>query len=148
MIKEFRYYLDNNLARKSSPDIAQAKALIQKAEGRVKFSIKSKEINENTSSYIFEDIYECLRESSQSLMSLKGYKPYSHEAIISFLREFYNFGGSNLNLLNQYRILRNKSIYGGEKISIEKCKESLRFLNIFLPKIKKEFVKTKKQNAN
>ncbi len=137
MIKEFRYYLENNLARKGSPDIAQSKALIQKAEGRIKFSIKSKEINEDTSSYIFEDIYECLREASQSLMSLRGYKPYSHEAIISFLKEFYNFEEFDLNFFNQYRILRNKSIYGGEKISIEKCKESLSFLYAFLPKIKK-----------
>ena len=44
------------MARKGSPDIAQAKALITKAEGRIKFSIKSREINENTASYIFEDI--------------------------------------------------------------------------------------------
>jgi len=144
MIKEFRYYLDNNLAKKGSPDISQAKALIQKAEGRIKFSIKSRKINENTASYIFEDIYECLREASQSLMSLKGYKPYSHEAIISFLKEFYNFKEFDINFLNQYRILRNKSIYGGEKISIEKCKESLRFLNTFLPKIKEEFARSSK----
>lgn len=141
MIKEFRYYLNNNLVRKASPDIAQSKALIEKAEGRIKFSIKLKEINPDTSSYIFEDIYECLREATQSLMSLNGYKPYSHEAIISFLKKFYNFEEFDINLFNQYRILRNKSIYGGEKISVEKCKESLKFLNSFFPKIKKELVK-------
>ncbi len=145
MIKEFKYYLNSNLARKGSPDIAQAKALITKAEGRIKFSIKSREINENTASYIFEDIYECLREASQSLMSLKGYKPYSHEAIISFLKEFCSFSESDINFLNQYRILRNKSIYGGERISAVKCKESLRFLYTFLSQIKEEFLKENKQ---
>ena len=144
MMKEFNYYLNHNLARKSSLDVAQAKALIEKAEGRIKFSIKSRKIDDNTSFYIFEDIYECLREATQSLMFLAGYKPYSHEAIISFLEEFYNFEEFDMNLLNQYRILRDKIIYGGEKISVKRCKESLRFLNTFFPKIKKEFVKNDK----
>jgi len=143
MIKEFRYYIDNNLVRKGSPNIDEAKALIKKAEGRMEFSIKSRQINEDTASYIFEDIYECLREASQSLMSLKGYKPYSHEAIISFLKEFY-FKEYDINSFNRYRILRNKSVYGGEKISVGKCKEALHFLHTFLPKIKKEFVKDNK----
>ena len=75
-------------------------------------------------------------------MSLKGYKPYSHEAIISFLKEFYNFKEYDINVFNRYRILRNKSVYGSEKISVGKCKEALYFLCAFLPKIKKEFAKT------
>jgi len=141
MIKEFKYYIENNLIRGGSPDIIWAGVLIKKAEGRIKFSIETREINENTASYIFEDIYECLREASQSLMSIKGYKPYSHEAIISFLKEFYNFQERDIDIFNRYRILRNKAVYGGEKISVEKCKEALNFLQIFLPKIKKEFVK-------
>jgi len=144
MIKEFRYYLDNNFVRKGSLDVAKAKALIKKAEGRIKFSIKSRQINEETAPYVFEDIYECLREASQALMSLEGYKPYSHEAIISFLKEFYDFKEYDIDSFNRYRILRNKSVYGGEKISIGKCKEALHFLHTFLPKIKKEFVKSNK----
>ncbi|MAH03161.1 hypothetical protein CMI39_00020 [Candidatus Pacearchaeota archaeon] len=140
MIKEFQYYINNNLVRKGSPDKIEAEALIKKAEGRIKFSIKTREINENTAPYIFEDIYECLREASQSLMSLKGYKPYSHEVIISFFKKFCNFEEQDVDTFNRYRILRNKTIYRGERVSSEKCKEALNFLVIFLPKIKKEFI--------
>jgi len=139
MIKEFEYYLDNTLAKKASPDKGEAEALINKAEGRLKFSIKIRELNENTSPYIFEDIYECLREASQSLMSLKGYKPYSHEALISFLKEFFGFSETDMNSLNRYRILRNKTVYRGERVSVETCKEAMNFLQSFLPKLKKEF---------
>jgi len=141
MIKEFKYYLDNNLARKASPDKGEAESLINKAEGRLKFSIRTRELNQNTAPYIFEDIYECLREAAQSLMSLKGYKPYSHEALVSFLREFFDFPGSDITSFNRYRILRNKTVYRGEKVSKQICKEALNFLLDFLPKLKKEFNK-------
>lgn len=141
MIREFKYYLDNNMARKASPNKGEAEALINKAEGRLKFSIKTRELNKNTAPYIFEDIYECLREAAQSLMSLKGYKPYSHEALISFLKEFFDFPGSDIPSFNRYRILRNKAVYRGEKISVDICKEALNFLVDFLPKLKEEFNK-------
>lgn len=141
MIMEFQYYLDNDLARKASPDRGEAEALMGKAEGRLKFFIKVKEVNERTASYIFEDIYECLREASQALMSLKGYKPYSHEALISFLKEFFKFPESDTAAFDRYRVLRNKTVYQGEKISVETCKEALDFLVKFLPKLKNEFYK-------
>lgn len=141
MIMEFQYYLDNDLARKASPDKGEAEALMKKADGRLNFSIKTREINENAAPYVFEDIYECMREAAQSLMSLKGYKPYSHEALISFLREFFKFSESDIATFDRYRILRNKTIYRGQKISAETCEESLNFLLNFLPKLKNEFKK-------
>lgn len=141
MIMEFQFYIDSNLVRKASPDKGEAEALMNKAEGRLNFSIKTRQINENTATYIFEDIYECLREASQSLMSLKGYKPYSHEAVISFLKEFFIFAGSDISAFDRYRILRNKAVYKGERISSEICREALDFLTYFLPKVKIEFKK-------
>lgn len=141
MIMEFQYYLDNNLVRKASSDKGEAEALMNKAKGRLNFSIKIRRINKDTATYIFEDIYECLREAAQSLMSLKGYKPYSHEAVISFLREFFRFSESDLETFDRYRILRNKAVYRGERISPEICKEALNFLFYFLPRMRNEFKK-------
>ena len=90
MIERFEYYLDANLVRKQKADKEEAKSLMKKALHRLNY-IKKQKINEDTASFIFEDIYESLREASQSLMALKGYKPYSHEALISFLKDFYKF---------------------------------------------------------
>lgn len=140
MIEKFQYYLDENLAKKERIDKEEAKSLMNKAVQRLDY-IKKQEISEFTSSFIFEDIYETLREASQSLMSLKGYKPYSHEALISFLREFYKFSESEISTFDRYRILRNKTVYSATKVSIEVCKEALKFLESFLPKLKKEFEK-------
>ena len=138
MIKEFQFYLDTGLAKESKPDFIEAEALLGKAGGRLKF-IRLIKIDMTTSPYVFEEIYECAREAAQSLMSLKGYKPYSHEALVSFLNEFFGFRGEDIASFNRYRILRNKTVYKGEKISTTTCQEALDFLTEFFPKLEKEF---------
>ncbi len=143
MIEKFKYYLDAHLAKKVEVDSEEAKSLMNKAVLRLDY-IKKQEINEDTSSFIFEDIYETLREASQSLMSLKGYKPYSHEALISFLKEFYPFPEHEISAFDRYRILRNKTVYCAANISTEVCQDALKFTITFLPKLKNAYEKTQK----
>jgi len=138
MIKPFEYYLNENLVRKSSSNISMAKSLLQKAEIRLK-RIGSEKIEEENSSILFEDVYEALREASQSLMEIKGFKPYSHEAIISFLREYKLLPEEKISIIDNYRILRNNSVYKAEKVSLQKCIEALDFTKKSLPEIKDRF---------
>lgn len=140
MIERFQFYLDENLVKRESPDKEEARSLIEKALQRLNF-VKSQNINETTSTFIFEDIYECLREAAQSLMPLGGYKPYSHEAVIAFLREFYKFAAHEITAFDRYRILRNNCVYRAARVSPVTCKEAMKFLEAFLPKLKKEFDK-------
>ena len=138
MIKPFEYYLNENLVRKNIPNSSIAKALIEKSEIRLNRINKNK-INEEESSIVFEEIYECLRESSQALMELSGYKPYSHEALLSFLKENKCLSESTLNILDNYRILRNNSVYQAEIVPLFKSLEALEFAKKVLPEIKKKF---------
>ncbi len=136
MIKPFQYFISENLVRKSLPNSSMAKALLEKAE--IRLTRINESITEKEASIIFEDIYESLREASQSLMELKGYKPYSHEALISFLNENKFLSLENVNIINNYRILRNNSVYKAEKVSKEKCLEALKFAREILPEINKK----------
>ena len=138
MIKPFQYYLKENLVVKSSSNTSLAKSLLQKAEIRLK-RIRTNEIEDNQSSIVFEDIYECLREAAQALMEIKGYKPYSHEALISFLKEQKFLSDENVNILDNYRVLRNNSVYKAEKVSLQKCLEALKFAKQTLPEIANKF---------
>ena len=138
MIKPFGYYLKENLVRKSFPNISMAKSLLLKSEIRLK-RVKNEKINDENSSIVFEDIYEILRESSQSLMEIKGFKPYSHEALVSFLKEYKLISEENANIIDAYRILRNNSVYKAEKVSLQKCVEALGFSKKMLPEIKSKF---------
>lgn len=130
------------MVKKQSPNKEEAESLMKKAESRLEY-VKTQNITRQTASFIFEDIYEAFREASQALMALKGYKPFSHEALIAFLKEFYGFADFDLSSFDRYRILRNKTVYGAEIISEEACKASLRFLEEFLPKLKNVFDKEK-----
>jgi hypothetical protein len=99
MIERFQYYIDEGLVREIAPNKAMARALIEKAFSRSEY-VEAQEINDQTASFIFEDIYEALREAGQSLMALQGYRPYSHEALISFLKEYFNFTNSDISTLD------------------------------------------------
>ena len=138
MIKPFEYYINEKLVRRSIPNISMAKSLLQKSEIRLN-RVKNEKINEENSSILFEDIYEILRESSQSLMEIKGFKPYSHEALVSFLKDYKLISDENANIIDNYRALRNNSVYKAEKVSMQKCEEALNFLRKMLPEIKSKF---------
>lgn len=138
MIEKFDYYVSKNLVKRKSVDREEAKSLIEKAAKRLEY-LKQQEINENNTTFIFEDIYEAVREAIQALMSLKGYKPYSHEAVVAFVREFYALPEHTISTVNRYRILRNKVVYSATNISVLSCKEALKFAEKFIQKLKTIF---------
>ena len=138
MIECFEYYLTANLVRKQKADKEEAKYLMKKAVHRLNY-IKKQEIKEDTASFIFEDIYESLREASQSLMSLKATNHILMKQLISFLRDFYKFSGSDISTFDRFRVLRNKTVYSAVWVSVEVCQDALAFLEDFLPKLSKEF---------
>ncbi|HLC51083.1 MAG TPA: hypothetical protein VJH90_01780 [archaeon] len=140
MIEKFDYYLKENLVKRESADIGEAMSLFKRARDRLKY-IQEQKINEFNSPFIFENIYECMREAVQSLMSLRGYKPYSHEVLIAFLKEFYKIKSSDINNFNRFRMLRNKIVYRAQVVSVEACKEAFDFLVYFLPLLEKELNK-------
>jgi hypothetical protein len=60
-----------------------ARELMQTAREEINL-ILLVEISDANSSFYFKGVYGCLIAALQSFMSLEGYKPYSHEAIIQF----------------------------------------------------------------
>ena len=138
MIKPFEYYIKEKLVRKTNPNRSMAKSFLLKAEIRLN-RISKIHISNEESSIVFEEVYESLRESSQSLMEISGYKPYSHEALVSFLKEYGLLSDEKINTIDNYRILRNNSVYKAENVSSEKCSEALKFANTALKDIKKKF---------
>lgn len=130
--------MEKKLVVRSSSNISMARSLLEKAEVRLK-RIAGNKIKEEEASIIFEDIYESLREAAQSLMEISGYKPYSHEALVSFIQERKFLSEEKVNVLDNYRILRNNSVYKAEKVSLSKCLEALKFVKEILPELKNKF---------
>ena len=107
----FQYYLDSDLARKCSKDPVTAKTIFTRATKRLEY-VKPQEINQDNASFIFEDIYEVIRECVQALMMKDGFKPYSHEATIAFAIDRYRekFGDKLINTFDRYRVIRNEHV--------------------------------------
>ena len=136
MIDKFEVYIKAGKVKKKVKDSVEGLSLLEKAQIRIKYL---RPLNKDTSSLILEDTYEAIREAAQALMSVRGFKPYSHEATISFLKEFYKnqFSDYEINKFDRFRELRNNSVYKAQKIDISEAVECMEFCNVFIKKIEK-----------
>jgi hypothetical protein len=115
----FDYFLQSNMARKMSKDPGMARSMLERASKRLAY-LRPQGIDQDNAPFIFEQIYEVIRECGQCLMARDGYKPNnSHEAIIAFLADNYPdaFSAKLINDFNRCRIMRNDSVYNGENVS-------------------------------
>ncbi len=62
-----------------------------------------------------ESYYEVIKELLTALLSLKGYKSYSHECLILFLKDRHSkdFTTAQIELIDQLRVMRNDIAYRG-----------------------------------
>lgn len=145
MIEAFRFYVENGLVRKTAPNKENASALMARADARLEY-VRKQVIAKDTAPFVFEDVYEVLREASQALMELQGFKPYSHEAQIAFLRDVLKFPSHLVSTFDRFRILRNKCLYGAAYVSPETCRDALGFAVTVFPEFKKRFNKETRPN--
>ena len=133
MINSFKNYINIGYVKKKTPDPEEAKSLLEKAKNRLEYT-KSREINDKNSQFVLEDAYQSIRESAQALMSVKGFKPYSHEATISFIKEFYSsdFNEEELHKFDRFRQLRNDYVYKAKSVTNEDAKSSVLFAIEFI----------------
>lgn len=134
-MKPFKFYIESGLVMQGSKDPGEAKAMIERASKRLEY-VKSQSITADNASFLFEDIYEVMRECIQSLMAANGYKPYSHEATVAFLIEYYksNFGEKFIEAFNRYRIIRNNIVYRANFVNKEEALKALDVAEFFVRK--------------
>ncbi|MBW2989648.1 hypothetical protein KY358_05005 [Candidatus Woesearchaeota archaeon] len=136
MIDSFENYLKLGKVKRKTPDPEEAKALFEQSKDRMDY-VRLKGINHKTAKFVLQDSYEAAREAAQSLMSIHGFKPYSHEATISFIKSFYGdrFNDDDLHKFDHFRRLRNNSVYKAAKIMEEDAKSSILFSKTFINKV-------------
>ena len=86
MINKFEEYLFNESAKKAQPNLALAKSLVKDMSSRVN-DVSSLDINKFPK-IVFENIYDAFRDFADALLSLDGFKSYSHEATFSYLEKY------------------------------------------------------------
>ena len=104
--------------KKIEPNKERAKSMRDLAQKRLE-SIKRRRTTDDPE-FIIEDYYEAAKELITALLFIKGYKSYSHECLITFLKEFYpEYGEADRSLIEQLRQIRNDLLYRGEPVASE-----------------------------
>lgn len=123
---DFNFYLSEGKVKKQKVDFELAKSLINDSINRAEKVMKlDKDI---FSKIIFESIYDSLRGILDALLAVNGYKSYSHEASIAFLKKF-DIEDSLVNELDMFRYKRNSSKYYGRDILKQDTTEIIEFYN-------------------
>ena len=98
------------------PDKERARSLIKMAKSRLEVI---QTLNDEKQSFlIVEGYYEVAKELVTSILLIDGYKTLSHKDLLEYLEINLKkeFSRIDIELLNQFRVLRNKIVYYGEQI--------------------------------
>ena len=124
-MRPFDYFLDKKEVLKVTPNKIEAESIKEDALHRFDYFSKQTPNNEN-SKFIFENLYESVREILDSILLKKGYKSYSHQAPIVFAKDNNLISEREAIILDRLRDLRNKSKYYGKKLDLELTHNSIK----------------------
>ncbi len=91
----------------------EARSLLKMARLRKKDN-ERREVRDENVSLIIESHWETIKQLSTGLLILEGYKSYSQECLIEFLKEFHEIPEKDIQKMNQVRKLRNDIDYRGK----------------------------------
>jgi|SRR3989338_9456375 len=132
---DFEYFTSKGDVKKQVKDERLANLLIKESFDRLEF-VKSLKLNEKNAKYIVENIYDTLRELIEAKLALNGFKSYSHEATILFLKKFPEFRESEIRFMDNLRRIRNGIKYYGKGVEMDEAKKVIDFSRFILPKLK------------
>ena len=132
---DFEYFILKGDVKKQIKDERLANLLIKESFDRLEF-VKSLKLNEKNAKYIVENIYDTLRELIEAKLALNGFKSYSHEATILFLKKFPEFRESEIRFMDNLRRIRNGIKYYGKGVEMDEAKKVIDFSRFILPKLK------------
>lgn len=126
--EEINHLVDLGLLRRRSKDLPRVRSLLESAEKNASVILKIP-IDDNTSTIVFRELYECIRQLGDARWWLLGFETSSHEASMKILLEENIRNKVKLNHLDRFRQTRNNSNYRGYNVSVEKAREITEFWN-------------------
>jgi len=107
-------------------DIENIRSLINSAEKTGGF-VRKLSLNQESSTIIFREIYESIRQLGEAKWRLLGYKPLNHEISLDGLKEIDVQNKLKLNFLSGFKKIRNNANYNGLQVSVEQAREIIDF---------------------
>lgn len=133
-MKDFSIFLLEGDVKRQHPDRNLSEELANDCMQRLEYA-KASDIDENTAKYVYENIYESLREAADSILFIHGFKSFSHEATISFLQQFKSITAKEIAEFDRMRIKRNGMKYYGKSCSIKEAQGAIKFTESLIKKL-------------
>jgi len=133
-MKDFSVFLADGSVKRQQPDRNLSESLLRDGQERIEdaaLSLHSK----RKPKFIYENVYEALREAADSILFLKGYKSFSHEATISFLQNFNEINFRELSEFDRMRAKRNGMKYYGKSCSEKEVEDAIEFAEQLMKKL-------------
>jgi len=134
-MKDFDEFIKIGEVRVQAKNKILAEALFKSAEKSVVY-IKKQKIDKESAEHIVSDVYDTIREFIEAKLAIDGYKSYSHEATVLFLKKFPSFNESEIVFLDNLRRIRNGIKYYGKEVTTDDAIKAFKFFNSLLPKLK------------
>ena len=120
------YLISEGLLRKKYTDAPRIKSLIGASEENASVVLKIP-LDEKTSTLIFREMYESIRQLGEAKWFLSGFECRSHELAMEILMKEEIKDKLKLRKLDRFREIRHDANYRGYKITVEQAKEIVDF---------------------
>src|SRR3989344_8959497 len=135
---DFNYFIKDGKVIVGEKDLSKAKALVTMSNNNFT-TVKMLKLNPVTASSVLSLSYEFLRELLESICLLEGYKVYSHEAFVFYLKQI---GEERISeLFDRFRRLRNGINYYGKSVSIEIALDAREQIEKLCAELKRKYLK-------
>ena len=119
-------YIKTDQIRIRQPDKERIKSVIESAKINAKIT-KTIDLNDDSATLIFREIYESIRQLGDAKWWLLGYEPRNHEICMEILKESNIKEKLLLNHLSRFKRIRNDANYRGFKVNTTQAKEIVNF---------------------
>ncbi|MBU0614602.1 MAG: hypothetical protein KJ601_00760 [Nanoarchaeota archaeon] len=127
MKKEFiGIWLKSGIIRNRQRDTEKIKSMINSAQVNAKVA-KGINLNDDSATLIFREIYESVRQLGDAKWWLLGYEPSNHEISIEALKDLDIKDKLKLNSLDRFKKIRHDANYRGLRATIQQAEEMLDF---------------------
>ena len=135
MVKDFEFFLTNGDVKKQSPNKNLAFATFKDGLERIEFAKQL--LHKVKPKYVLENAYEAMREASDAVLYLRGFKSFSHEASIVYLFK-EGFNEKDIIEFDRFRRIRNGIKYYGKDCEISEAEQAIQLADKIIAKIKEK----------
>lgn len=133
MVKDSEFFLKKGEVKRQSPNKNLAYSTFKDSLERIEFAKQL--IHKVKPKYVLENAYEAMREAADSILYLRGYKSFSHEASILYLIK-EGFNEKDILEFDRFRRIRNGIKYYGKDCDVSDAEQVIKLADKIISRIK------------